>query len=412
MQWEVAVLAFGLACLVLGVASVAHARSQLSRLDYDVVPAWDDSLPSGAAEVLAALSSAVVVVDTAERVVKATAAAFALGLARDGRLHPDLAVIVRQVQVTGLAQERELELPRGGLAGGPGTTQLLDVRVVPLGSLHVLVLAEDRTEARRVEEVRRDFAANVSHELKTPVGAISLLSESLTVAADDPETVLRFASRLEKESARLSVLVQDIIDLSKLQSAAGLIRPELVSLDELAAETVDRVRTAADTKNIVIAVDVSSGLAVFGDHGLLRTAMGNLVENAVHYSEPGTRITVVMRRVANLVEIAVADEGIGISAVDTERVFERFFRVDKARSRATGGTGLGLSIVKHIAANHGGEVTVESELGRGSTFTLRLPAAPSERGANRPQATAVAAPRNPPRVAALRAARPARKAGA
>lgn len=186
----VLLLTVGLGCLVIGVASFAYARSQLTRLTYDVVPSWDDDLPQGAAEVLAALSSAVVVVDTADRVVKATAAAFALGLVREGKLDESVDSIVRTVRQSGLVDERELEFVRGLT----GPSLYLDVRVVPLGPLHVLVLAEDHTEARRVEEVRRDFAANVSHELKTPVGAISLLAETLVPAADDPEAVVRFAS--------------------------------------------------------------------------------------------------------------------------------------------------------------------------------------------------------------------------
>ncbi len=405
MPFEVVILSAGLACLVVGVALFAYACSQLSLLSYESVPSWDDDLPQGAAEVLAALSSAVVVLDTANRVVKATAAAFALGLVREGKLDETVASIVRSVRQTGLVDERELEFVRG-LAG---PSLLLGIRVVPLGPLHVLVLAEDHTEAHRVEEVRRDFAANVSHELKTPVGAISLLAEALVPAADDPEAVARFASMIEKESTRLNLLVQEIIDLSKLQAATGLSEPELVAVDDVLSEAIDRCRLAAEAKSITVERGGARGIQVFGERGLLVTAVGNLVDNAVHYSDEGTRIGIGVRRAENFVEISVADEGIGISATERERIFERFYRVDKARSRATGGTGLGLSIVKHIVANHGGEVAVASELGRGSTFTLRLPAAPADRSEPRGRAEEQ---RPQHRMAALRAARPTRKASA
>ncbi len=404
MQPDSVVLVVGLAALVVGVATFAYARSQLARANIELNPAWDDELPGGAAEVLAALSSAVVVLDTADRVVKASAAAFAMGLVRDGHLHESLLSIVRTVRQTGLVDDRDVEFDRGF-----GGSLLLDVRVVPLGPLHVLVLVEDRTEARRVEEVRRDFVANVSHELKTPIGAISLLAETLIPAADDPATVVRFATRLQKESTRLSQLVQEIIDLSQLQSSAGLSKPVLVSVDLVVSEAIDRCRLAAEAKHIEIEHGGLREQQVFGDSALLVTAVGNLVDNAVHYSEEGTRIGVGVGRRDNVVEISVADQGIGIPPGERDRVFERFYRVDPARSRRTGGTGLGLSIVKHVAANHGGEVTVTSELGRGSTFTLRLPAAPGDREippAREPGSS------SHHRTAALRAARPNRKASA
>jgi two-component system sensor histidine kinase SenX3 len=235
------------------------------------------------------------------------------------------------------------------------------------------VLVDDRTEARRVEEVRRDFVANVSHELKTPIGALALLAEAVTDAADDSDAVRHFAERMEREAQRLATLVQEIIDLSRLQVADALHPPEPVRVDGVLAEAVDRVRLAAQRKQISVITGGDIGAIVYGDRNLLVTAVRNLVDNAIAYSPEHTRVIVTVTRADGLVEIAVKDQGYGIPKADLERIFERFYRVDPARSRATGGTGLGLSIVKHVAANHGGEVTVWSEEGVGSTFTLRLP---------------------------------------
>jgi two-component system sensor histidine kinase SenX3 len=250
---------------------------------------------------------------------------------------------------------------------------VVHARVAPLGTDHVLILVDDRTEARRVEEVRRDFVANVSHELKTPIGALHLLAEAVHDAADDPDAVRHFAERMERESRRLTSLVQEIIDLSRLQVADALHSPEPVGLDEVVSEAVDRCRLVAQAKHIDVVIGGDAGAIVYGDHSLLVTAVRNLVDNAIAYSPEHTRVGIGVRRDQGVAEVAVRDQGIGISLADQSRIFERFYRVDPARSRATGGTGLGLSIVKHVVANHGGEVTVWSMPGQGSTFTLRLP---------------------------------------
>ncbi len=260
----------------------------------------------------------------------------------------------------------------------------MSARVAPLGSRLVLLLVEDLTEARRIEAVRRDFVANVSHELKTPVGALSLLSEAVMDASDDPEAVQRFAGRMQIEATRLTNLVQELIDLSRVQNDDPLEDAEPVPVGELVAEAIDRCRHQAGTKEITMAAAGAADLRVWGNRGQLAAALGNLVENAVNYSPARTRVGIAVRSVAqpggDLIEIAVTDQGIGISDKDKERIFERFYRVDPARSRATGGTGLGLAIVKHVAASHGGEVTVWSAEGQGSTFTLRLPEARAARG--------------------------------
>jgi two-component system sensor histidine kinase SenX3 len=250
------------------------------------------------------------------------------------------------------------------------------------------VVLQDVTEARRVEAVRRDFVANVGHELKTPVGALALLAEAIEGASDDPETVQRFARRMTHEAERLGRLVREVIDLSRLQGADPLPEPRPVEVDRVIAEAVDRTRTAANAKRIAIAVGGTAGLAVRGDESQLATALTNLLANAVAYSPEETRIAVAARARSGFAEIAVTDSGIGIPRQDRSRVFERFYRVDQSRASSTGGTGLGLAIVKHVASNHGGSVTVWSEEGLGSTFTLRIPLMEPETDPSPDRATA------------------------
>ena len=334
-------------------------------------------LPDGVSSVLAVLRSGAIVVDTADAVVSTSPSAVAHGLVRDKDLvHDELRHLARQVRRDGVIREVELDLRRGPLGRGRIT---VGVRVAPLGSAHVLLLVDDRSKARRVEEVRRDFVVNVSHELKTPVGGLALLAEAVLEAKDDPEAVARFARRMQVESTRLTGLVQEIVDLSRLQIADTLHEPALVDVGLAAAEAIEQSRLVAGSRGVEIVSSLAQGVQVFGDADLLATAIRNLVGNAINYSASGARVAVSVRSEEQLVEIAVADQGQGIPESEQARIFERFYRVDAARSRATGGTGLGLAIVKHICANHGGEVTVWSEQGHGSTFTMRLPAAPTSR---------------------------------
>lgn len=339
-------------------------------------PDGNAALPPGVDTVLSVLSSSAVVLDESDSVVKASSAAYALGLVRGGRLAVEpMLNMARDTRRDGEIRQGELDLPRRGT--GRGDTLAVSARVAPLGSRLVLLLVEDLTEARRIEAVRRDFVANVSHELKTPTGALSLLSEAVMDASDDPEAVERFAGRMQIEATRLTNLVQELIDLSRVQNDDPLEDAEPVKVETLVAEAIDRCRQQAGSKQITMASAGAEGLTVWGNRGQLVGALGNLVENAVNYSPAHTRVGIAARRMSSpggdLIEIAVTDQGIGISEKDRERVFERFYRVDPARSRATGGTGLGLAIVKHVAASHGGEVTVWSSEGQGSTFTLRLP---------------------------------------
>lgn len=248
-------------------------------------------------------------------------------------------------------------------------------RVRPLGEGFAMIEANDTSEAVRLEATRRDFVANVSHELKTPVGAVALLAEAVLDAADDPVEVRRFVTKILNESTRLGNLVTELIALSRLTGAERLPELSIVEVDEVVREAMARARLSAEAVGIEIIVDRPTGLEVEGDLTLLVTALSNLIENAIAYSPADASVSVSRRQLAGMVEIAVTDRGIGIAPEHQQRVFERFFRVDPARSRATGGTGLGLAIVKHVLANHGGEVRLWSRPGTGSTFTMRLPAA-------------------------------------
>jgi two-component system sensor histidine kinase SenX3 len=268
--------------------------------------------------------------------------------------------------------------------GRPPTSVL--ATVTPLGGGCVMIEAADTSEAVRLEATRRDFVANVSHELKTPVGAMGVLAEAVLDAADDPAEVRRFGTKILNESTRLGNLVTELIALSRLTGAERLPEPAVVDVDEIVAQALQRSRIAGEAAGVEFIVDAPSGLTVVGDDTLLVTALANLISNAIAYSPAQASVSVSRRQVGNWVEIAVTDRGIGIAPEHQERVFERFFRVDPARSRATGGTGLGLAIVKHVLNNHGGEVRLWSSPGTGSTFTMRLPCHAASTAA-RPPAT-------------------------
>ncbi|CAN5599708.1 ATP-binding protein [soil metagenome] len=330
----------------------------------------EPAVPPGVASLLTILPSSAVLVGDDDSVLDASAPALALGLVRNDRLMPpQLLEVVRSVRRDGRIRDLELVLRRSRSALSLQVT----ARVAPLGRL-VLVLAEDRTHERRVEVIRRDFVANVSHELKTPVGALTLLSEAVAEAADDPAAVRRFAGRMHSESGRLSRLVQQIIALSRLQGDELIHEPTSVDVGALIDTSLDRVRTDAEARGVTLVSRVDPGLTVPGNPDQILVAVSNLVDNAVVYSPEGGRVAVMAGHARDRVTITVSDQGIGIPHDELDRIFERFYRVDPARARATGGTGLGLSITKHIAASHGGEVTVWSVENQGSSFTLSLPA--------------------------------------
>ncbi|MDX6365770.1 MAG: two-component system, OmpR family, sensor histidine kinase SenX3 [Nocardioidaceae bacterium] len=368
MESSTAALVGGLIGVVLGAITVLAWR--LSERDQGRTPQAPEPLvPPGAAAVLSVLRSSALVVGPDDQVLKATAPAHMMGLVEGTRVDvPELMTLIREVRRDGQIREHELDLrPRRG------PRRQVAARVAPLGSRLVLVLVDDRTRERRVDAIRRDFVANVSHELKTPVGALNLLAEAVAEASDDPEAVQRFSARMRTESERLTRLVQQIIELSRLQGDDPLERLDPISVEMLAERAIDRVRVDAADKDVSVEFVGDRGLKVMGNAEQLIVALGNLVENAVAYSDSGARVAVSARPEGSNVDIVVTDHGVGIPADDIDRIFERFYRVDPARARATGGTGLGLSIVKHVAATHGGSVRVWSVEGEGSTFTIILP---------------------------------------
>jgi two-component system sensor histidine kinase SenX3 len=372
-----------LAALVVGLlAGAAVAAAVLLRArrpavrPEQLVGAEPAAEPALARRLLDLMDPAVVVLDVDDVVLLANPAARGLGIVRGSRLLvPELLRLADEVRAGG-SRRSDVSLPGDLVGSGPRLVGVHCVRLesgtVPDPGPVALVL-QDVTEARRLEAVRHDFVANVGHELKTPVGALALLAEAIEGAADDPETVQRFAARMTHEADRLGRLVRELIDLSRLQGADPLPDLRPVEVDRVVAEAVDRARTAAAAKGIAIAVGGQRRLVVRGVESQLATALTNLLANGVAYSPEGTRIAVAARARSGFAEIAVTDNGIGIPRTARSRVFERFYRVDQSRASSTGGTGLGLAIVKHIASNHGGSVTVWSEEGLGSTFTLRIP---------------------------------------
>ena len=321
--------------------------------------------------ILSIIPSASLVVAPDGTVLRASSRSLTLGVVNRSMIAvPDIAEIVLKVANDGSPREQVLRVRRPPLG-----RELLEVqvRIAPLSSGAILVLIDDLAEERRVDAVRRDFVANVSHELKTPVGALSLLAEAVLAAANDKKQVEHFAEKMQAEATRLGNLIQDVIDLSRLQSDDPMNRPELLETEFLINRAVEEVKTLAGGLGVEIIRGEPEASVILGDQGQLLTALRNLLTNAISYSAENTRVSVTAREIDGIVEISVKDAGLGIPSHDLDRIFERFYRVDPARSRGTGGTGLGLAIVKHVCQNHGGEVTVWSEIGTGSTFTLRIP---------------------------------------
>lgn len=401
-----------LAGLVLGLALRRHGAGGGSGVPGNAVPVQERPSVPLAAQVLEALGEGVVVVDRGDNVMLANPAAHTLGAltgvrATAGASEPDgarlstdaLRAVAHQAVDAGEIQYLTTELPRGFLGRD---MMCVAVTAVPLGRddigwvSAVALLLTDMTESRRLEDVRRDFVANVSHELKTPVGALTLLAEAIQEAADDPDAVDRFAARMQHEGQRLGRLVGELITLSRVQGAEALPEVKPVPVRRIVDEAIDRTRLAAERVGITVTASVPAGLAVLGDESQLTTALTNLTDNAVSYSPGGTRVVLSARGLpagpdgVEYVELAVTDQGIGIAEADRDRIFERFYRIDPARSRATGGTGLGLAIVKHIVTNHAGSVRVWSSEGSGSTFSIRLRRTSAEPGSAAPYQDVVA----------------------
>ncbi len=329
-------------------------------------------VPAGVDDLLRIIDAESLLLSPGEIVLQSSDRTDALGLIKDGRLVSEpILQLVRAARRAGEYQEATLSLPRGPI--GPGAHDLL-VRVAHLADSGLMVvLIFDDSEYRRLDAIRRDFIANISHELKTPIGALSILSEAVLGAKDDPASIVKFATRMQIEATRLSDLVQEIIDLSRLQDDDPLKRAKIIDLSTLISEVMEGSRLEAEGRGISLVYAESGAVEILGDRLQIEMAIRNLIENAIHYSADGTRVAVSLQENGGLAEIIVSDRGVGIPEKDIERIFERFYRVDPARSRATGGTGLGLSIVKHVVTNHGGDVSVWSIEGAGSTFTVRLP---------------------------------------
>ncbi len=370
----VVIVALVAAVTFLGV-TVRSLRGEVQRVVSDDQPDTDRRLHpeverESLAGALAAFEDGVVVVDAkGDEVMRNAAAERFRGARHADVLVEDAVRALLEPALRGQRAERELQL-----FGPP--REVLQVRAGPLHRgnriIGAVAFVRDVSELRRVESVRRDFVANVSHELKTPIGALALLAETMA-AGDDSPVNPQLADRVQHEAGRLGRIVDDLLDLSLIEAQEAPTR-EPVPVHVVLHEAAERVRGAADAVGIPLSVPpVATDLVVTGDRSQLVSAVTNLLDNAVKYSEPGQPVEVDAVAVDGNVCISVRDHGIGIPSRDLERIFERFYRVDRARSRATGGTGLGLSIVRHVAQAHGGDVTVESTEGEGSTFRLRVP---------------------------------------
>jgi two-component system sensor histidine kinase SenX3 len=368
MSWsEVALVVLVTAVLtafLVGYFTWRYARraGEFSQSDINV-------LEAGSA-LIDVIATAGLIVDYTDAVVRSSASASAMGLVRKKKIsNPAILRLVDDTRKQGRPIVVEMEL-RGT---SKKEVRLFEVKTVIASNRNVVVLLDDKTESRRLDQARQDFLANISHELKTPIGAIGLLAEALIDATDDPETVKKFSANLRTESRRLAELVKGIIQLSRVQTVDVLAEALPVRGSDLVAEAIQRCAVLADSKRIAVEPNCPDSLWVAGDVELLTVAVKNLIDNAISYSETDTTVRVGVTATKTSVRFAVSDTGVGIPQDERDRVFERFYRVDPSRSRVTGGTGLGLSLVKHICLSHGGDVAVVSEVGAGSTFTMTLP---------------------------------------
>ena len=359
--------------IALAVVGAAVAGFAIGRRGFQADSNSDPSpFPTLAAEILELFGSVGILLGASNQVIRMNNRAESFGFVTRGMLvQKDL------IELAQLARSsKEVESFEGVLRFGLAQEKTsVSAKASLVANDYVVLVLEDRTKDIRLDKTRRDFIENISHELKTPIGAIALLSEAITQAGDDRATIEKFAGNLHKEARRLSHLVQDIIELSRLQSEEVLAEAELVDLSSVVSEAVDRNEQLALKRSIRLLTEGGEGPEVFGNKELLTAAVKNLIENAISYSDPGSQVGIGCTAKGPLAEIVVTDSGAGISAENQERVFERFYRIDPSRSRETGGTGLGLSIVKHVAKIHRGDVKLFSQLGVGSTFTIRIPLA-------------------------------------
>ena len=321
-------------------------------------------------KLIQSLPDIVIWVDGDNKIKYASEVALSLNIAREDKIQID-----ELETLISIARKIDEPLIRKVKAKRPlGIAKLnLETWVMRLERGEVLLWAQNNSVVSRVETMRRDFVANISHELKTPVGALSLLAEAIEESGKDSESIQKFAKRIGPETKRLTNVIRDIIDLSQVQSDDPLATANPVEVDRVINDAVDAVQLLADLNSIEIAQVNEPDVKIVGDEYQLVMAIRNLLTNAITFSPINSRITVGAKLKDGVVEITVSDQGIGISLENQSRIFERFYRVDPARSRSTGGTGLGLAIVKHVCENHGGEVSVWSVQGQGSTFTMKFP---------------------------------------
>lgn len=427
--WQIVVIVVLAALILAWVAVIAYNKGRVSgRLaaeqdlsgNEDTRSLFGDDAPVRPTErrLIEVLPEALIVTDRNGLVQYSSPGSVPFGLVSGDRLNSrEVEDILTQAAADGGVREREVQLPvnrnsypssngRGLEAGQsrPSNMLYLRVRIGDIGDDLYAIFINDMSEQRRFEAVRRDFVTNVSHELKTPAGAISLLAETVTDAADDPDAVRYFSGRISKESARLTELVHHLIDLQKAQSPQSVIDARRISALDVARAAIAANQTQADSRHVDIRLSVNgqsvptkveeladgegsleesgspatSGPMIKADKEAMQTAVKNLVENAIHYSPEHTTVAVGVGERDGKVTIRVVDQGIGIPAKSLDRIFERFYRVDPARSRETGGSGLGLAITKHCVQENGGRISVWSRTGEGSTFTIELPAAPDE----------------------------------
>ena len=338
----------------------------------DEKPSKPSSLPELLLKTLNTLDRDSLILDKNGNAIFTTNNIDKLNILKDGKIFSEeFLALIRVVRRTGEKQEASFELPRGPIGEGKREIQV-SISMLSENGL-VLIIIDDEGEKQRIDAVRRDFITNISHELKTPITALSLNSDALLEVKNEPDQVVRFADRIKQQAGRLNDLVQEIINLSKLQDADPLDVARNVNILDVVKEAINQCETNAEARKISINLEKEDAAVVLGNRDQLVMAVHNLIENAINYSAAGTNVTIVVEVNEEIVEITVKDQGIGIAQSEIDRIFERFYRVDPARSRATGGTGLGLSIVKHVVKNHGGEVKVWSAPGVGSTFAIRLP---------------------------------------
>ena len=330
-----------------------------------------NQLSNSISEVLDVLGPSALILNGTNYVAQATTTALALGLVNGRNLsHKKLLSLVAKARESQEALQIDASLP----TGRKDVKLFITASAKSIGDGNVLLIVEDRTESHRLDEMRKDFMANISHELKTPIGAVGLLAEAMENSLDQPEILAKLLRNIRKEAKRLSSLVQDIIQLSRIQGTSKIAISKHVNLISVVREAIDRNSWRSEKHNVAIEFESEKrNVDVIGDAEMLTVAVKNLIENAIIYSNAGSSVAVVIEVANELAQIRVKDSGIGIGKEDLERVFERFYRADQSRSRETGGTGLGLSIVKHAALMHQGDVQLFSKPGIGSTFTIRLP---------------------------------------